>query len=42
MADVQAGKYNGKTAASTLAGKSSVPKALRDPVSGKAMAIIVD
>jgi hypothetical protein len=42
MADVQAGKYNSKTEGNTLKGKSNVPKALRDPTTGKPMAIIVD
>jgi hypothetical protein len=43
MADVQAGKYKSGTTTAVLAGgKSNVPKALRDPTSGKPMAIIVD
>jgi hypothetical protein len=42
MADVQAGKYTVGTTTATLKGKTNVPKALRDPVSGKPMALIID
>jgi len=42
MADVQAGKYKPGTAAKIQSGKSGVPKALKDPATGKPFAIIVD